>query len=288
MWQRFTERARKVVFYAQEEAGNRGDNNVNVVHMLLGLLREDDSVAALILLGMNVNLMSLRRSAEAAAPFNYSGKAGQDRQLTVGGKRLIDFAYHAATELGNNYIGTEHLLLGILRLDTEPKAAQILRAAGVTLDPALTAIRHFQEAAKATSTMPVMTAAANTVIERARLIAARSTTMDTSPHHLMAAVLTVPSGAARRLIDRLGVDVSAVDGTADPIEGEPPPLSSMAVDTCRLAESFAKSRFGENRVSTDLLLVALANGHCQSELTSMGLAWEPILETMLKMRDEES
>ena len=114
MWQRFTERARKVVFYAQEEAGRLGENYVSTEHLLLGLVRENDSVAARILDRLGVSLGRIRSEIERQVARG-DGRLGQDMQLTPRAKRVIDLAYDEARQLKNDYIGTEHLLLGLIR-----------------------------------------------------------------------------------------------------------------------------------------------------------------------------
>src|SRR6185503_5284465 len=105
MWQRFTERARRVVFFAQEEAARLGENYVGTEHLLLGLVRESDSVAARILDRLGIPLGRIRADLERmVAPG--SGHLGHDMQLTPRAKRTIDLAYEEARSLNNNYIGT--------------------------------------------------------------------------------------------------------------------------------------------------------------------------------------
>ncbi|MBV9850377.1 MAG: ornithine carbamoyltransferase [Armatimonadetes bacterium] len=132
MWQRFTERARKVVFYAQEEAGRLGENYVSTEHLLLGLVRENDSVAARILDRIGVSLGRIRSEIERQVSRG-DGRLGQDMQLTPRAKRVIDLAYDEARQLNNNYIGTEHLLLGLIR-EGEGLAGRVLSKLGVDLD----------------------------------------------------------------------------------------------------------------------------------------------------------
>lgn len=124
MWQRFTERARRVIFFAQEEAGRLGENCVGTEHILLGLVRESDSTAGEILARMNVPVQAIRGEVERNVTQG-TGKLGQDMQLTPRAKRVIDLAYDEARSLNNDYIGSEHLLLGILR-EGEGLAAQVL------------------------------------------------------------------------------------------------------------------------------------------------------------------
>jgi ATP-dependent Clp protease ATP-binding subunit ClpC len=132
VWQRFTERARRVVYFAQEEAGMRGQSFVSTEHLLLGLVREADSVAARLLDQMNVSLARIRAEVEKNAPRG-EGKITQEMQLTPRAKRVIDLAYDEARQLNNNYIGTEHLLLGLIR-EGEGIAGRVLRNLGVDLE----------------------------------------------------------------------------------------------------------------------------------------------------------
>src|SRR4051812_10724488 len=113
MWQRFTERARKIVFYAQEEAQKHGQGFVSTEHLLLGLCREHDSTSARILEKLGVTLPQLRDEVEAAIPAGDSWPS-QDMTLTPRAKRVIDLAFQEARDINNNYIGTEHLLLGLI------------------------------------------------------------------------------------------------------------------------------------------------------------------------------
>src|SRR2546421_1911289 len=114
MWQRFTERARRVVYFAQEEAARFGENSVGTEHLLLGLAREEDSVAGRILIGrLGIPLGNIRSAVEKQISRG-PGIVGQDMQLTPRAKQMIDLAYEEARRLNNNYIGSEHLLLGLI------------------------------------------------------------------------------------------------------------------------------------------------------------------------------
>src|SRR6266550_2860409 len=132
MWQRFTERARRVVFFAQEEAGRLGENYVSTEHLLLGLVRENDSVAARILDRLGVSLGRIRSEIERQVTRG-DGRLGQDMQLTPRAKRVIDLAYDEARQLNNNYIGTEHILLGMIR-EGDGLAGRVLAKLGVELE----------------------------------------------------------------------------------------------------------------------------------------------------------
>lgn len=132
MWQRFTERARRVVFFAQEEAARCGTSLVDTEHLLLGLTREHDSVA-----GQMFTRMGAPPGVVMAKVVPHlsqgDGTVGQDMQLTPASKKAIDEAYEESLSKGDNYIGTEHLLAGLIR-EGEGLAARVLGELGVTLD----------------------------------------------------------------------------------------------------------------------------------------------------------
>ena len=143
MWQRFTERARRVVFFAQEEAARLGENYVGTEHLLLGLVRESDSVAARILERLGVQLGRIRADIERQVTRGH-GNLGHDMQLTPRAKRVIDLAYEEARQLNNNYIGTEHLLLGLIR-EGDGLAARVLVKLGADLERTRREVYAMQE-----------------------------------------------------------------------------------------------------------------------------------------------
>lgn len=149
MWQRFTERARRVVFFAQEEAGRLGENYVSTEHLLLGLVRESDSVAARILETLGVSASRVRTEIERQVTKG-DGRTGPDMQLTPRAKRVIDLAYDEARQLNNNYIGTEHLLLGLIR-ENDGLAGRVLAKFGVDLDRTRREVRRLQDQEPATA-----------------------------------------------------------------------------------------------------------------------------------------
>ncbi|RYG31040.1 ATP-dependent Clp protease ATP-binding subunit ClpC, partial [bacterium] len=143
MWQRFTERARKVVFYAQEEAQKFGEGYVSTEHLLLGLVREADSVAARVLEKLGVSLGRIRAEVEKQLPRG-DARPSQDMTLTPRAKRVIDLAYDEARNLNNNYIGTEHLLLGLIR-EGDGLAGRVLAKLGVELEKARREVMGLQD-----------------------------------------------------------------------------------------------------------------------------------------------
>lgn len=145
MWQRFTEHARKIVFYAQEEAGRLGENYVSTEHLLLGLVREEDNTAGRLLDRLGVSAGAVRAGVGAHVRRG-EGRLGQDMQLTPAAKKVIDLAYDEARSLKNNYIGTEHLLLGLIREKGSP-AGQVLAELGITLETAQEQLQQMQDKA---------------------------------------------------------------------------------------------------------------------------------------------
>jgi ATP-dependent Clp protease ATP-binding subunit ClpC len=143
MWQRFTERARKVVFYAQEEAQKFGEGYVSTEHLLLGLVRETDSVASRVLDKLGVSLDRVRAEVEKQLPRG-EHKPNTEMALTPRAKRVIDLAYDEARTLSNNYIGTEHLLLGLIR-EGDGLAGRVLAKLGVDLEKARREVLTLQE-----------------------------------------------------------------------------------------------------------------------------------------------
>ena len=132
MWQRFTEKARRVVFFAQEEAGRLGENYVSPEHVLLGLVRDNDSAAAVLLERMGATLEVIRSDIESQAGSGGGALAADVRPSTVA-KEVVDRAYEEPRVLNRAYVGTEHLLLGLIR-DEEGLAGRLLANVGVDLE----------------------------------------------------------------------------------------------------------------------------------------------------------
>ena len=111
---KFTDRARKVLTLAQDEAQRFNHNYIGTEHLLLGLVREGEGVAARVLENMNVELAKVRTAVEFIIGRGDRPVVGEVG-LTPRAKRVIELAIDEARRLGHNYIGTEHLLLGLVR-----------------------------------------------------------------------------------------------------------------------------------------------------------------------------
>lgn len=130
-FEKFTTRARRVLTLAQEEAAEFNHNYIGTEHLLLGLVRESDGVAARVLETLGVQLSQIRSAVEYVIGRGESAVAGE-RELTARAKRVLELAIDEARDLQHQYIGTEHLLLGLLR-EGEGVAAGILEGLGVGL-----------------------------------------------------------------------------------------------------------------------------------------------------------
>lgn len=132
MFSRFTERAQKVVVLSQEEARRLGHNVVGTEHILLGLAAEGEGVAARSLQAMGIGLEKVRAEVEKVI-----GRGDGTPQGNIGftprAKRVLELAFDEARQLGHTYIGTEHILLGLIR-EGEGVAAQVLKNLGADLD----------------------------------------------------------------------------------------------------------------------------------------------------------
>ena len=143
MSQQFTEDARQVVLYAEEEAGKLGENYVSTEHLLLGITRVPDSIGARILERLGTTLDVVRAKVDAGVKHG-EANAGTDLSLTPTAKKAIAFAYEEAKRLNNNYIGVEHLLLALLRGKGD-FAARVLAKRGITLENVRQQLQQMQD-----------------------------------------------------------------------------------------------------------------------------------------------
>ncbi|BAW95281.1 endopeptidase Clp, ATP-binding chain C, protease regulatory subunit [[Synechococcus] sp. NIES-970] len=138
MFERFTEKAIKVIMLAQEEARRLGHNFVGTEQILLGLIGEGTGVAAKVLRSMGVNLKDARIEVEKIIGRG-SGFVAVEIPFTPRAKRVLELSLEEARQLGHNYIGTEHLLLGLIR-EGEGVAARVLENLGVDLSKVRTQV----------------------------------------------------------------------------------------------------------------------------------------------------
>src|SRR5512133_170495 len=132
MFERFTDRARRVVVLAQEEARHLDHNYIGTEHLLLGLVHEAEGVAAQALAQLGVSLEAVRAQVEEIIGRGQSAPTGHI-PFTPRSKKVLELSLREALQLGHNYIGTEHILLGLIR-EGEGVAAQVLVKLGADLN----------------------------------------------------------------------------------------------------------------------------------------------------------
>jgi ATP-dependent Clp protease ATP-binding subunit ClpA len=245
VFERFTNRARHAVVLAQEEARRLRHNYIGTEHLLLGLLRESDGLAARTLQGFGLSADGARDAVTAIIGTGTTEPSGHI-PFTPRAKKTLELALREALQLHHNYIGTEHILLGLIR-EGDGVAAQILkqhadllaiRMAMLDLLPAAsiqaTRGRHWlrrraaadlgEAAARTEQAVLSATPAADTTLSEASRLAG---SQPVGSHHLLLAALADPDTAAARALAALGVDLDQarealrgadVTGTSD----EPP------------------------------------------------------------------
>ena len=243
MFERFTDRARRTVVLAQEEARELQHNYIGTEHVLLGLLAEGDGIAARALKLFGMTLEGTRDDVRAMVSPG-TGTVKGHIPFTPRAKKVMELALREALELHHNYIGTEHLLLGVIR-EGEGIGAKILKEHAADLMPVRVAVLdllHGAGAARSGSWLrrrvrslagpggaaepedeaeQRTTPAANASLgEAARLASGQPI----GSHHLMLAALKDPEAAAARALTALGVDLDRarealrsadVSGTSD-------------------------------------------------------------------------
>jgi hypothetical protein len=132
MFERFTDRARRVVVLAQEEARLLNHNHIGTEHILLGLVHEGEGVAYLALTELGISLDAVRAQVEAEIGQGSEAPGGHI-PFTPRAKKVLELSLREALQLGHNYIGTEHILLGLIR-EGEGVAARVLVGLGAGLD----------------------------------------------------------------------------------------------------------------------------------------------------------
>ena len=132
MFERFTDRARRVVVLAQEEARMLNHNYIGTEHILLGLIHEGQGVAAKALESLGINLQAVRQQVEEIIGRGQQAPSGHI-PFTPRAKKVLELSLRESLQLGHNYIGTEHILLGLIR-EGDGVAAQVLVKLGADLN----------------------------------------------------------------------------------------------------------------------------------------------------------
>ncbi|MEH7456209.1 ATP-dependent protease ATP-binding subunit ClpC [Bacillus sp. JJ1127] len=148
MFGRFTERAQKVLALSQEEAIRIGHNNIGTEHILLGLVREGEGIAAKALIALGLSPEKVQKEVEAL--IGRGTEVSQTVHYTPRAKKVIELSMDEARKLGHSYVGTEHILLGLIR-EGEGVAARVLNNLGVSLNKARQQVLQLLGSNEATS-----------------------------------------------------------------------------------------------------------------------------------------
>src|SRR3990167_7355100 len=133
MFNKFTERARKVILLAKEEAKRFNHDYIGTEHILLGLIREGEGVAAEVLQNLGLSLETIRLEIQKLVQPGPSTIVSGNPPFTPKAEKVIELAMDEAKAMGHNYVGTEHLLLGLIR-EGEGVASQVLLNLGLDLN----------------------------------------------------------------------------------------------------------------------------------------------------------
>lgn len=221
MYERFTDRARKAMQLANQEAHRCVVPFVGTEHILLGLLKEGSGVAANVLTNFRLDLRSLRREVERYA--QRGPRVFLTGKLPLGPrvKRVIEYSIDEARKLDHNYVGTEHILLGLLR-DQDGLAARLLKNAGIDLEDARQEVLNLLTGAApgspaAEPPLPQWIAAykrftnrSRRVMEEAKREADRLCHEFVGTQHILCGVLCEDEGFAARTLKDAGVNLEAV------------------------------------------------------------------------------
>jgi ATP-dependent Clp protease ATP-binding subunit ClpA len=223
----FTERVRKVLAMAREESARLNHEYVGTEHILLGLVREGEGVAATILQNLSVDADEVERVINEVVKKGTPTHRGPDLPYTSRAKKVLELAMAEAREVNHSYVGTEHLLLGLLR-EEKGIAAQVLHDAGLTKENAReemlrilgtetphTATRPQREefvtirGPMPAHALPRFMERLRNVIADAHRVAAERQVTEVTPVHLAIALLQHGEGMANAALDRLELDYEA-------------------------------------------------------------------------------
>jgi ATP-dependent Clp protease ATP-binding subunit ClpC len=212
-YDKFTKRAKQVLQYATEEARTLNHSYIGTEHILLGLIREGEGVAARVLEDLGVQLAQTRHSVEFIVGIG-EGESRADKELSARAKNVITLAIDEAKRLGHNYIGTEHILLGLIR-NGEGVATGVLDMLGVSLEQIKTNVmRVIRQGGTGTTTGGSANTTAATQSEK-------PTSQSSAPSSSKSDSAEKGKGGKTPYLDALGTDLTemAESGRLDPVIG---------------------------------------------------------------------
>ena len=207
MFERFSDQARRVVVLAQEEARLLNHNYIGTEHILLGLVHEDEGVAAQVLESLNIRLDAVRREVEELVGQGESPPS-EHIPFTPRAKKVLELSLREAIQLGHNYIGTEHILLGLLR-EGEGVACQVLVKLGANLPSVRARVLQLVAESPGEGTGGWIfrpSSELTAVLDEAHRVAEARGESEVMPIHLFLAAVENPDGAAGGMLRSVGVD----------------------------------------------------------------------------------
>jgi ATP-dependent Clp protease ATP-binding subunit ClpA len=219
MFERFTDRARRVVVLAQEEARVLNHNYIGTEHILLGLLSEGDGVGAKVLGSVGISLDAARSGVESIIGRGPGAPVGHV-PFTPRAKKVLELSWREARQLGHNFIGTEHLLLGLIR-EGEGVAAQVLVELGADMRRTRQLVIAYLEQTPTGGDERVLsglwhlgrysfTERGWRVLELAQEAAGGLGHEGIEPSHFAVAIVTIDDPAVEQILSSWGVDLAMV------------------------------------------------------------------------------
>ena len=313
---RFNDRAKRVLALAQDEAIRFNHNYIGVEHLLLGLVREGEGVAARALNSLGVELTKARTAVEFIIGRGDATISPSEITLSPRTKKVVELAIDEARKLGHSSVGTEHLLLGIAR-EGQSVGAGVLESLGVSLDQVRHQViavlgqqqpeMHRVTAASAGVSTPAGAASISfshttpsvdrfdgggqRALARAYWEAGRANDKEVAPHHLLRALLAVEDIWVNKVLKDLDVDVpkllARIDDAAPRRDGRSP---AGLTEAAALSEVFARAAsFAAERtrafIRPEHLLLAIASspGIAATALDSVGVTQKRIREIIERM-----
>ena len=308
---RFNDRAKRVLALAQDEAVRFNHNYIGPEHLLLGLVREGEGVAARALNSLGVELSKARSAVEFMIGRGDATATPSEIALIPRTKKIIELAIDEARKLGHSHVGTEHLLLGVVR-EGESVASGVLQSLGVGLEQARERVIATigqgpsdmgRPAASAAPSAPVraisqsieladrLDATGRKALGRAFWEAGRANAGRVEPHHVLLGLIWQRDAWIRNVLNQLGVSLDAlfarIDELAPRSEGPRPAGfedQSALADLLTAACSFAAERNSYTiRAGHLLLAIAYSDGVGVNALGSFGVTTLKLREVLEKM-----
>ena len=314
---RFNDRAKRVLALAQDEAVRFNHNYIGTEHLLLGLIREGEGTAARVLDSLGVDLSKLRRAVEAnIGRGNWGDKPPSEITLHPQVKKVFDLAIDEARKLGHNHIGTEHLLLGIVREGADSPAARALASFGVDLEK----VRHATIVALGQAAPGTTQASATTVSgawtppttrgremgpfdrfnDRAKRVLAlaqdeaiRFNHNYIGTEHLLLGLAREGEGVAAKALGELGVTLAKLRTSVEKIMGRgdsttSPSEITLSPRTKKVIEYAIDEarKLGHSHVGTEHLLLGLVRegGHIGAKaIESLGVTLESVRDKVMSL-----